>query len=357
HEAPLATKKLERIIEAGVAQSCEADVPLGVLLSGGIDSTLVSYLAKKNGGQITNAFFLFTGKNDDELKIVERIAEDISLKLNVVDINDRDFLHYLKNISKNSGEILTNVSFALNALLTKQANKKKIKVLLSGAGGDEIFFGYPPVNWFYILNNYNPFIKLIRHPIGYVKEYGIEGYKEYYRKIMEENVISRFDVAYVVDSEFDLSRTINVKGYVHPLKIHALFSLLSLNSHSVVMAGDLGGMANSVEIRAPLLHYDIISNAFGYRTTDFLDFFTSKKVLKDMLKKTELSYVLNLKKTGFGHQMMLNQILEGMEDELKEANEILHRLFPHLKISNTPKNKLMALQFKNIVDIIEYRSL
>jgi asparagine synthase (glutamine-hydrolysing) len=136
--------KLREILNDSISLHLRSDVPVGVYLSGGLDSGIISVLARKT--QPKGIFKAFNGRFDlgseyDESNYASEIAKANNLRLSVIDISSNDFI---KNIEKVIYHLDYPVagpgSFPL--YMVSKAASKHLKVILGGQGGDEIFGGY-----------------------------------------------------------------------------------------------------------------------------------------------------------------------------------------------------------------------
>lgn len=123
-----------------------SDVPLGAFLSGGLDSSSVVAFAKEINPDI-NCFTINTsGEQDsgfvDDLPYAKRVAKHLNVNLDIVSIDSKKICEDLQSMIIQLDEPLADPA-ALNVKFISQlARDNGIKVLLSGAGGDDIFTGY-----------------------------------------------------------------------------------------------------------------------------------------------------------------------------------------------------------------------
>lgn len=132
--------KTDFLLQEIIKEHLIADVPVGCFLSAGIDSSLISYYA----AQVNEGIFTFTasfpGEPEDEAQIANQTANKIGAKFFNYDINTdffEGFSDHFKNMDQPFG-----VSSALSLSRISRLAKKKVKVVLSGDGADEIFGGY-----------------------------------------------------------------------------------------------------------------------------------------------------------------------------------------------------------------------
>lgn len=138
---------IAKTIESSVQRHLVADVPVSSLLSGGLDSSLITVIAKNYNDSIST-YTIGTldkdkkGENmpDDE-KYAELVANTYNLENNVIRIHP-DILNEFPKMVKTLDEPIGDPAAINTYLICKAAREKGIKVLLSGMGADEIFFGY-----------------------------------------------------------------------------------------------------------------------------------------------------------------------------------------------------------------------
>ena len=139
-----ATSRLETIIVESSKLQIRSDVPIGVFLSGGIDSSLiVPFVARLNTRDTIKTFTInFLGKESQDSKYAKIIADSINAKHETIDVNSSNLAHALDELLPFMDEPLSDSAIVPTYMISKHAKEKGIKVLLSGAGGDEVFGGY-----------------------------------------------------------------------------------------------------------------------------------------------------------------------------------------------------------------------
>lgn len=136
-----AVEETERLFLQAVEKRLQADVTIGALLSGGIDSSLVCWAIKQLGGDVT-AFTVGT-PNDvfDETNIAAQTAKHLGIKHQVLELS-ADKPPNIDELVKAYAEPFACAS-ALGMLGISKEVTKSATVLLTGDGGDDIFLGYP----------------------------------------------------------------------------------------------------------------------------------------------------------------------------------------------------------------------
>ena len=139
-----AVDQVESCLKASVQESLIADVPVGVYLSGGIDSSLITALARReNPDQILHTFgACFDDSRYDESSWAQKVSELTGTKHHKVVVTADDFLNNWSKLSwHRDGPISEPSDIAIYRLA--QLARETVKVVLSGEGSDELFGGYP----------------------------------------------------------------------------------------------------------------------------------------------------------------------------------------------------------------------
>jgi asparagine synthase (glutamine-hydrolysing) len=160
-----AVEETERLFVEAVRMRLEADVPVGALLSGGVDSSLVCWAIAKLGADI-KAFTVGTpGDPWDETADAVATARKLGIAHEVVEMRGGDAADDLGELIDAYGEPFPNAS-ALGMLRVSRAIKPSATVLLTGDGGDDCFLGYPAYHAFYQSQKAAPLVSWWWRPKG-----------------------------------------------------------------------------------------------------------------------------------------------------------------------------------------------
>jgi asparagine synthase (glutamine-hydrolysing) len=138
-----AGKGLVERLDAAVARRLVADVPVGVFLSGGIDSTTIAALAARHQHPLRTFSIGFVEKSFDETPWALLASKRLSTEHRMERFSGQDCLDLLPDAVASLDEPFADPSF-LPTLLLSRFTRKHVKVALSGDGGDELFAGYDP---------------------------------------------------------------------------------------------------------------------------------------------------------------------------------------------------------------------
>jgi asparagine synthase (glutamine-hydrolysing) len=135
-------ERLEFILQQAVGMRLVADVPIGALLSGGIDSSLVVALMQEMSPNPIHTFTIgFDEPEFDEREKAAEVARYLGTDHECVNFNESDVLDMVPTLPDLCDEPMANPSLLPTSLISKVA-RRRVKVALSGDGGDELFGGY-----------------------------------------------------------------------------------------------------------------------------------------------------------------------------------------------------------------------
>ncbi len=138
-----ASRELVRLLDAAVAKRLVADVPVGVFLSGGIDSTSIAALAVRHKRPLQTFSIGFVEESFDESPWAQLASRSLSTEHVSQKFSGQDCLDLLPEAAAQLDEPFADPSF-LPTLLLSRFTRRHVKVALAGDGGDELFAGYDP---------------------------------------------------------------------------------------------------------------------------------------------------------------------------------------------------------------------
>ncbi len=138
-----AVEALRAVLDLSVRQHLVSDVPLGVFLSGGIDSsTVAAFAARHFGGRLKTFSIGFDDSSFDETAHARRVARTLDTDHHEEVLGPRAALDLVARLPDLLDEPLGDASLLPTYLLSRFA-RRAVTVALSGDGGDELFAGYP----------------------------------------------------------------------------------------------------------------------------------------------------------------------------------------------------------------------
>ena len=137
-------QRVQAALRESVARHLVADVPVGVFLSGGIDSGAVAGLMVEAGALelegVTIAYDEFAGRHEDEAPVAARLAAHYGIRHTVRRVTRDEFLRDLPRILEAMDQ--PSIDGINTWYASKAAGERGLKVVVSGVGGDELFQGY-----------------------------------------------------------------------------------------------------------------------------------------------------------------------------------------------------------------------
>ncbi len=137
---------IDKYLRRAVHRQMVSDVPVGAFLSGGLDSSAIVAFAKEKNPNIRCFTIETTGDQDkgiiDDLPYAKRVAKHLNVSLDVVTIDSHRMANDLESMVIQLDEPLADPAALNVSYISKLAREQGIKVLLSGAGGDDLFTGY-----------------------------------------------------------------------------------------------------------------------------------------------------------------------------------------------------------------------
>jgi asparagine synthase (glutamine-hydrolysing) len=137
------SNELERVLSGCVRDHLVADVPVGVLLSGGVDSSTVAALAARHVGRLQTYSIVHRDPIYDERSAARAVASAIGSEHHEIEFSDEPLTEAeLDTLVDHHGDPFADSS-SLAVLRISREMRKAVTVALSGDGGDEVFAGYP----------------------------------------------------------------------------------------------------------------------------------------------------------------------------------------------------------------------
>ncbi len=258
------TKKIKSEFERACELTLRSDVPVGISLSGGVDSgSILSFSAPKYKETMKAFSIGYEGAPDsDEREMARKLAKEFKVKFIELEIKRKDVINYFPSLVWNMDDPIADIAGHSIHAVSKLARKNGVKVLLGGVGGDELFWGYPSsieatieninskkrtfknifMKKHFKYNNPNP------TSTGFLisKLYS----RTFSSKIGKNNALS-----YLIHKKSES----NLEIAKHSL---ALTRDLWLRSDVIALADRLS-MANSIELRSPFLDYKLVELALS----------------------------------------------------------------------------------------------
>jgi asparagine synthase (glutamine-hydrolysing) len=318
-----AKSELDRLLQQSVREHLMSDVPLGVWLSGGIDSTtILHYAAEASSSKLRTFSISFNGYSFDESSYIREVAKQYGTEHEQFDLNpEQDLEGAIRELSYYSDEPSAD-SGALPVWFLSKLCKTSCTVAFSGEGADEVFGGYLT----YRANRIAQQLKQI--PAGAIRLAlrGLNSWPVSNEKISLEYKVKRLLQGSLLPAEQahiywngTFSETEKAALLRAPLP-GALLDILSQLRASlpgdgispflefdqkyylpddILVKSDRISMAHSLEVRPPFLDHRIIEFGASIPTKFKIRGDNQKYVLKELMKPKLKSRVTQRKKVGF----------------------------------------------------------
>jgi asparagine synthase (glutamine-hydrolysing) len=381
-------KLIREQLDSAIELTLRSDVPVGIALSGGIDSCAIATLAAPKYKDTLNAFSI--GYPDrpryDERTQAEDLAKSLGLPFYDLELKTKDIVDSFPNLVAASDDPIADIAVAGHYGVMKLANDRGVKVMLSGIGGDELFWGYPWIveaielteqkkqywqnprtsksastglEWLIDNNLYQQlsqnttkvpkFLRMLlrkmdtsrlvrqnpKYAVFYDLESGFRNVRQYSSNLYTDSFAARLphENAYR-PFELDLQNCKDI-----PLQFYQFVFDTWLVSNCLAL-GDRVAMASSVEVRLPLLETKLIETVVGLSKTQVSHRLGHKFWLKSALEDIIPAKILNRPKRGFNPPVKEWQkgIINRYSDWLKDGYLVQLDLFDRAFISKTIDN-------------------
>ena len=135
------------LMQEAVDLEMQSDVPIAVMLSGGIDSSAIAALAKRSGHEVHTITTGYTGAHaEDERSVAKRFAGEQGFIYHEIELSPQDYVDSFDELTSYLDEPMTDSTAIAQWAMFKKVKRSGFKVILGGMGGDELFYGYPAWN-------------------------------------------------------------------------------------------------------------------------------------------------------------------------------------------------------------------
>ena len=310
-------QRLEELLEDAVAKQLIADVPVGVLLSGGLDSSLITALASRHSSKVKTFSIRFPGHGkmdeSEHARLIARYFNTEHIELSA----EPQTADLITVLSKQFDEPIIDSSM-IPTFMVSQLVKKHCSVALGGDGGDELFGGYSHYSRVLFLEKYMENIPYwLRSSLGkfageilplgfkgrnYFIELGADFNSgvpllaSYFDIKARTRIMRNFDSSFI--PSIDLISNVGVEGDLLERLTRADFR--NYLAEDILVKVDRSSMLNSLEVRAPFLDHRIIEFAFSKVPSNLKSSTSDRKILLKRLATRLLPPEFDLKrKQGF----------------------------------------------------------
>lgn len=304
-----AKEELSALLADAVKIRMIADVPLGIFLSGGVDSSLVAAYACQAVDKVKTFSVKFDEKRFDESGYAQQVASHLGTEHHVIECNYNEGIELIENITTYYDEPFADSSAVPSMLLAKHT-RKHVTVALSGDAGDEAFLGYGRYNW--IKKKSRLFIvpqifrqgvaALINLSPNYRHKLIAKGIGHKSVESLYVKMLGGLDKSWVTNNDLFLPDDLNMvlRSRKPLLEKMSDFDIKTYLDGDINTKVDRASMAFSLETRAPLMDYRIIEFSRRLPTEFKFDLEgNQKKILKEVLYEHVPAEMFNRPKSGF----------------------------------------------------------
>lgn len=341
-------------LDRTIALTLRSDVPIGIALSGGIDSGAIASLAAPQYKDTLQAFSIGYPNRPayDEREQARELAQSLKLPFHDIELSTKDFVEFFPSLVAASDDPVADIAAYGHYAVMNAASKHGIKVMLSGTGGDELFWGY---GWtkkavtltsqkLNILNSLRSSPIILQVLQGLFSGISNVSDTELYNRLANSHkvpkalrsILNNILEIYLMDPAYpqqaiyqnqildfriynrcsgriytkDFAKQIPCRNSYRPFQLQKItIKDLPIQicqilfdtwlASNCLALGERLSMVSSVELRLPLLDYKLIELVIGLRQTYPDHHLEEKSWFKSALKGILPNKVLNRKKQGF----------------------------------------------------------
>jgi len=321
HRSMQETKhELYELIEDAMRIHMRSDVPVGVFLSGGLDSSVTVAMLARAGHKQLNTFSVAyeQGGFFDETPYAKLVAETFGTRHHELYLSPKDFVGFIPDYVWYMDEPVTEAA-AISLYFVSKMLRQHVTVALSGEGADELFAGYDIYRYMQLLEQYRKAPALIRKTLGFflgglrnekINKYlrladlplsqrylGVSLHEIWYKKLLYNEAFKE-----------SLNGQTGIEPLVEFYKNTDGFDILSKMLYvdlktwlvdDLLIKADKMTMANSVELRVPFLDYRVVEYAASIPSSMKRKGGDVKWILKQTVKDILPEQIIRRKKVGF----------------------------------------------------------
>jgi len=340
-------------LDKSVRSQLVSDVKLGCQLSGGIDSSLVTWLANTNAknGSFESVSIVFKNKLFSEESYIDRVTETLGIKSHKFLLDNE---YYLDNLGKATWHLESPLNHPNTVAVYKLSQRAKdyVTVLLSGEGADEVFGGYKrfyDIQYPFSVNRLLTELNRNLNNPSEVFRYFLDNRQRaimsnaYMTPFLAGRLMRNFSRDRAISDRLALYNTLSGSGFDKQIKYEMKTFLPDL-----LIRQDKMSMAHSIENRVPFLDNEVVNGAFSIPEQFLMlrDSSIGKNTEKYLLKKMTAAVFGEdfafRKKMGFGIP-----VKEFFSDE-KFREYMNDQVLPGIRHRGLFSYKLVSGWFENI---------
>lgn len=299
-----ATDHVDRLLSASVREHLESDVPVGIFLSSGYDSSALLAYARSEAKELNT--FSIGFKDSVKTEHIEAAAIAKHFATNHFElVLEEDYMDILEDLWSFYDEpfaVTSMVSYYYVSRLAAAHNK----VVFSGDGGDEVFGGY---SWYRKIEsafkNRSWWDRVFRSGLNDIKEF----YQRHYFSFMGSDlqwvrsILSDEVLDYYPENPYWAFELPEYQWKMSPVKVFQLLDFKYFIPDVALPRADRSSMATSLEVRVPMLDHRLVEYLTDLDTKVYFKDHVKKYLLYENIKNRLPETILNLPKKGFGNPL------------------------------------------------------
>ena len=309
-------------LEDAVERHLISDAPLGVFLSGGLDSSALAALAARElaseSKRLLTLSVVFDEKEFSEERYSAMLAKQIGSDHRTIKITKQDFYDSFNEIFDAMDQpTIDGVNTFFVSLAAKKAG---LKAVLSGLGGDEVFCGYPAFQRAELIRYIQRFPKFLKYPLtlfsslgdrlGKLAHISENDMSHFY--LIHRGLFSPAETARLLGANLDEVKNVirdDIFGYLwseekrlsklHPVDLLSYLEIQLYLQNQLLKDTDSMSMYHSLEVRVPFLDHPLVEYAAGLDTKIKMSRQINKPLLAEAVKDIVPQEILTRKKMGF----------------------------------------------------------
>lgn len=332
HDRNYIESEISRLLCDSVKMQLMSDRPVGIFLSGGVDSTIIAGVASSFSKKIKTFSVGFektaqAEKYNNDVKIARETARHFGTTHHEYIVSAKDIENNLEDTVYHMDEPISNHIQTVNLLLARAASKE-VAVVLGGDGGDELFGGYERYYYNHLIDYFQRIPKIVRYNVISENFFGLLGKKDFYTTLNAPAGVARYlrffaqkeeQVGLFLRPEYNnpaatpkwyeklYFNRVDAKNFTRQFMRTDLMSWLPSES---LVRSDKMSMASGLEQRVPFLDHRLVEFADripleykiggkGMRTWKTGMGYKGKDILKKAMSPYLPDFVLNQPKWGW----------------------------------------------------------
>lgn len=325
-EEQQAIQELDDLLNDSVKLRMAGHKKIGAMLSGGIDSSLISAISAKHAEEPINTFYVkFDNDKNSESVWAQKISKHIGSIHNELKFSSKEAIEYIPKMIFQYDEPYADSS-AIPTMFASKMVSEKFPFVLTGDGGDELFHGYGAHLWAGRLNN--RFVKSFKNTIGQLLTLGNSRMQRvswlfHTNPHIQAHIFSQENYLFSDDelreiliteplAPWDPQLPDSLREFT-PAELQALYDLKHYLSDDLLTKIDRGGMLFGLEARIPLLDHRIVEWSLNLDPNLKIRNKKGKYILRELISKYIPSDMFNRPKRGFAIPLK-----EWMRGDLKD---------------------------------------